>query len=216
MGLIIAFSGIDGCGKTAIIDETRKVLMRKGQSSKYVWLRYNHYLTKVLLAFCRLTGLTKYEDVNGLRVGYHEFHRSKFVSYLFILLTYLDLLAATVVRIYVPSLFSRQVILCDRWVFDIMVDLEVDTGISFAPGTFLAKVFRGLIAQNAVCFLIVRDFDIVRKTRWENIFDRNFPKRFELFQRLSGDSRIKVIDNSGSIQGAVEKLIEGLSKVRAT
>ena len=80
-GKIIAISGIDGCGKTSIIKELIKSLSKNGEESRYVWLRYNHYITKFLLAFCRLSGLTKYENVQGVRVGYHEFYRSKIISF---------------------------------------------------------------------------------------------------------------------------------------
>ena len=39
---IIAISGIDGCGKTTVIEKLQEELSQKGLPVKYVWLRYNH------------------------------------------------------------------------------------------------------------------------------------------------------------------------------
>lgn len=207
---IISFSGVDGSGKTTIINEVSRVFSERGKSTRYVWLRYNHYLTKPLLALCRLAGLTKYETVNGIRVGYHQFYRSKIVSYLFVLLTYIDTLATTILLVYIPAHFAHKTIICDRWVFDIMVDLEVDTGMSFASGTFPAKIFKALIPSYAICFLIRRDFQIVEKTRKENAFHRHFPKKYQLFERLANESCIKVVNNTASIQEIVEQIMKEL------
>jgi len=210
MSKIISFSGIDGCGKTSIITQLRKRLLIQGKTTKYVWLRYNHYLTKLLLGFCRITGYTKYENIKGIRVGYHEFYRSRFVSYLFIFLTYIDTLAATIFAVYIPSIFTKHIVVCDRWVFDIIVDLEVDTGINFSEKSFFIKAFKKLIPQRASCFLIQRNIQCVTKSRPEHIHDRNFIKRFRLFEQFVEDQRIKTIDNNASIENSVEKVLNTL------
>ena len=210
MSKIISISGIDGCGKTTIINGLRTVLRENGKKNKYVWLRYNHYLTKILLAYCRLVKLTKYEYENGIRVGYHEFFRSRFVSYIFIFLTYVDTLLASVVNVYIPSLIFRKIIICDRWVFDIMVDLEVDTGIPFRHGEFLTKIFMGIMPANCKCFLIERDQNTVIKARSEHLVDRNFPYRLKLYKRHSKNPVIEVLDNNGPISKAIERLVTAL------
>lgn len=204
---IIALSGVDGCGKTSVINELRKALSGQGRESRHVWLRYNHYLTKFLLALCRFLGFTKYENIDGVRIGYHEFYRSKIISYLFILLTYLDTFIATLVTIYIPAVFSHKVIICDRWIFDIMVDLEVDTGIGFIQENFLSKVFKRMIPKGARCFLIQRDQLELIKARKESVLDKNFLKRLELYQRHSIDPLICVVNNSRSIRDAVNQIM---------
>ena len=211
MSEIISISGIDGCGKTTIIEALRNVLHENGKNSKYVWLRYNHYLTKVLLAYCRLVKLTKYEYVNGIRVGYHEFYRSRFISCLFIFLTYIDTLLASVVNVYIPALISKKIIICDRWIFDIMVDLEVDTGISFPQGSFLNKAFMKIVPAGSHCFLVNRNKHSLLESRNEHSVDRNFANRLKLYEKLSQDPTLEVIDNNGAINKAVERIVTALN-----
>jgi thymidylate kinase len=205
---IIIVSGIDGSGKTTIIEAVKEELARQGQESRYVWLRYNHYLTKFLLAFCRLIRLTRYEHFENSRVGYHDFHKSKIISWLFVILTYLDTLAVSVVRVYLPVLVSTKTIICDRWVYDIMIDLEVDTRIDFSEGTLVSKLFKALLPMNNRYFFIKRDFDTVRKARDESMNDRNFPRRYALYEKHSHDTGIEIIDNNGPLEETIKQVVK--------
>jgi thymidylate kinase len=208
---ILVISGIDGSGKTSIIKGVQKALVGKGHKSRYIWLRYNHYLTKFLLAACRLAGLTRYEYFENSRVGYHDFHKSKFISWLFIILTFVDTLVISFYRVYIPSWLSNKIIVCDRWVFDIIIDLEVDTGIDFSKGTWLYKCFTLLHTDNCRCFIIKRGYEVVRKARDENINDKNFSKRFSLYEKYAKNSSVILVDNNESIEKAVEQIVSVIS-----
>jgi thymidylate kinase len=206
--VIVCISGIDGSGKTSIIEALGKELQETGQPSRYVWLRYNHYLTKFLLAFCRLTGLTRHEYPDGLRLGYHEFHRSRVVSWIFVLLTYLDTLAASIVRVYLPTAFGSKLLVCDRWIIDIMIDLEIDTRMRFAADSRLERLFRGLLPAQSRCFLITRSPDAVEHCRPENRRDRNFQRRLDLYQEYSTRKWVTTVQNNSSVREAVASLCD--------
>lgn len=206
--VIISISGIDGSGKTSILEEVRRRLDVNGRKTKYVWLRYNHYLTKILLVFCRIVGLTRYEYPDGVRVGYHDFHRSRVVSWLFIVFTYIDTLAASILLVYLPSLVTSKVIVCDRWVLDIMIDLEVDTGIRFVEGGRLEKLFLSLMPVEMNCYLVMRDKDAVLSCRPENVRDKNFMKRWELYEEYSGRSWVRVIENNSTVETAAGEIVQ--------
>ena len=200
--MIISISGIDGSGKTSIIEGVRREFEASGLQTRYVWLRYNHYLTKILLGFCRVVRLTRYEYPDGVRVGYHEFYRSRLVSWLFIIFTFVDTLAASIFLVYLPSLFTSRVIICDRWILDIMIDLEIDTKIRFSANGRLERLFRSLLPRNAQCFLIMREQEAVSQCRPENVRDRNFLRRWELYREYADRAWVTVIKNEGSIQEA--------------
>jgi len=214
--VIISISGIDGCGKTSILDEVRRKCELNGRKTKYIWLRYNHYLTKILLILCRLGGLTRYEYPDGVRVGYHDFYRSRVVSWLFIIFTYIDTLAVSVLLVYLPSLVNSSVIVCDRWILDILVDLEVDTRIRFVAGGRLERLFLALMPGGMKCYLIIRSREDVLDCRPENVRDDNFQARWQLYERYSDRSWISVIDNNTSIEDAAGKIVQqaGCDQVR--
>jgi len=209
---IISISGIDGCGKTTIIEKLRKSYKKQGFRNKYIWLRYNHYLTKFILLFCRLTGLTKYEYIDGVRVGYHNFHKSVLISYLFIFFTFIDTLFISIFKVYLPALFLKEIIICDRWIPDIIVDLEIDTGINFTKNKFLFRIFLLLIPSSCRCFVIERNQEAVLNSRVENAYDRNFQRRVQLYKKHSLSQWLCVIDNNGTIQSSIDSIQTELDK----
>jgi len=126
---VIYVMGIDGSGKTTVVENLSKLLEDKGYHVYAEWLRFNHVLSKPLLGFCRLVGLTRYEKKDGIRIGYHEFHRSKVISWLYIYLQYLDALRVRIFRIDPKIRQKNCVLILDRFVYDIIIDLMIDTGI---------------------------------------------------------------------------------------
>jgi thymidylate kinase len=209
--LILSYSGIDGSGKTSIIDGVTDAINKEGVNTRYIWLRYNHYLTKLLLVFCRIVGLTKYHKVDGQIVGYHNFYKSKIVSYLFIALTYIDTLIVTVLLVYLPSIFSKATIICDRWVLDILIDLEIDTKLVL-QNTFVSQLFFALVPDNAACFIIYRDYESVLHARDEHKIDKNFKDRYGLYYSREHDG-FQVINNTKDLNNAITDAIE-MVKIR--
>ncbi len=199
-GKIVAVSGVDGSGKTSLILEVERLLQSKGNATRTVWLRYNHYATKALLVICRLLGLTKYEYIESGRVGYHEFHKSKVVSYLFIWLTFIDTLIVSFVLVRIPSIVSSSVIICDRWILDILVDLETDTGISLDEDSFIHKAFVSIMPSETTCVLIERNREAVIDSRKENARDKNFPLRWRLYQQHAKSRWVVPLRNNTSIE----------------
>jgi len=210
-GQIISISGVDGCGKTTVIESVRLALEVQGYRTNCVWLRYNHYLSKILHAFCRFTGLTRYEWHNGIRVGYHEFYRSTLISALAIILSFIDTLLASFFLVYIPPLFTRRVIICDRWVVDILIDLQVDTGKYLGPDSFWGRMFLKLIPGNAKCFVILRDAPMIEATRPEHAHDKNYIPRRELFNWWSTQPGCVALDNNGSVQDTVRQVLARLN-----
>jgi len=203
---IIAISGIDGCGKTTVIEKLQEELSQKGLPLKYVWLRYNHYLTKPLLLLGRLLGLTWYEPEDP-RVGYHEFYRSKVISWLFIFFTYIDTLLASVVRVYIPVYIFGNTVICDRWVLDIIVDLGVDTRRPVSMSSLWVRCFLALVPKKAKCFVIERDSFLVENVRSEHRLDKNYPRRLELFEKVSLFPVAVPVDNNSSIDKTVQSIL---------
>jgi len=172
-------------------------------------MRYNHYLTKPLLAFCRLVGLTWYEPDDS-RVGYHEFYKSVFISWLFIVLTFLDTLGASIFCVYIPAFIFGKTVICDRWVPDILVDLSVDTRKTLLPSVFWVKFFLLLVPRKARCFVLVRDASKVEEARSEHQLDKHYPLRRDLFLGFDKFPMIKTISNNSSIDVPVRQIIDNI------
>jgi hypothetical protein len=204
---IISFSGLDGCGKTTLIESVRKEIESHGLKTNYVWLRFNHYLTRIFHGFCRLAGYTRYDTHKGIRIGYHEFYRSQFISWMAIILNFVDTLLATILYVYLPLLFTRRIILCDRWAFDIVVDLAVDSRRSLLPTPWWAQAFIGLLPSSSASFLILRNQENLVKARPELVFDRNYQLRCQMFKEIAKYPCIISITNDNTIPNTVREII---------
>jgi hypothetical protein len=205
---LISFSGIDGSGKTAIIDELSSNLRIEGKKVRVVWLRYNHYLTKIALAFGRLFGYTVFENYPDCRVSYHEFYRSKLLTHLFIWLTLLDTALATFFIIYLPMRFSNCIVICDRWIPDILVDLEIDTHRELHGNHIYSNFFWALVPDSATLMVVHRDYDEIRNARPEHYYDKNLKRRYELYRALPGEKNLALIDNTGSLDDAIRQAFD--------
>ncbi|MCA9750047.1 MAG: hypothetical protein KC414_13140, partial [Romboutsia sp.] len=82
--------GADGSGKTTFLKEVETALNNKGLRTNHVWIRSPKILSRPLMAYCRLVGLTKYKVINEIKYGKHEFYKSSFVSWLFPILQLFD------------------------------------------------------------------------------------------------------------------------------
>ena len=83
-------AGSDGSGKTTLLKDLEIKLIDNSNRTIHIWIRSPKILSKPLMAYCRLVGLTKYETVDGIKYGKHELHRSSFVSWLFPILQLID------------------------------------------------------------------------------------------------------------------------------
>ena len=53
----IIISGVDGSGKTTVINSLKDKLEQQGKTVDYIWMRYNHYTVKAMNAFARILGM---------------------------------------------------------------------------------------------------------------------------------------------------------------
>ena len=201
---LIYVMGIDGSGKSTVSEYLANHLREEGYDVDIIWLRFNHVLSKPLLGLCRLLGYTKYENCDGIRVGYHNFQNSTIISYAFIFFQYLDALRVKYTKILPRLRRSNNILILDRYVYDILIDLAVDTGKKDLLSSWIGKKFIALLPEHAITILVQRDLSDVLKVRPEGIVDRNFKARYEHFQSMNSDSGINVINNSSSLDELLE------------
>ncbi len=211
---IVYVTGIDGSGKTTACGMIGKHLQEQGYEVETLWLRFNHFYSKPLLALCRLIGLTKYETVDGVRIGYHHFYRSRLISWLFIRLQYMD--ARRVLKRQIMPRLKRpgkRTIILDRYVIDILIDVSVDTGINLFETAWKDR-FMSLLPEGSQVLLIKRDYETVCQVRPEAQPDKLFKKRYDYFESISEGIKLHIIDNNSDL-GVLKKMINELTKVNS-
>ncbi len=206
MTQFIVISGIDGCGKTTVINQLRRRLEREGFTTRYEWLRYNHRLVRPIHGLSRLLGLSRHRRTEDQYVWRHEFYRSRAFSSFYITLTWLD---AWLGRLVLAARLLHQkadVVVCDRWVPDILVDLAVDTRRRGLLGGAWYSRFARIVPPESRQYLVVRDARRIVSARPDVVRDTSRSFRRRLYRRLGRRANVMVVRNNGTIEAAVEAI----------
>ena len=190
------FTGSDGCGKTTYINLLEDYFRNKKLKTHYIWIRSPKIFSKPLMLYCRIVKLTRYNIINGVKYGVHDFSKSKLVSTLFPLLQLVDYYIRNLSIKKEIKKTKADVIIYDRHALDTLVDLIVDTKRFDLHKTVIGKLFIKMIPKNAKIILLHVDDEIIRKRKIDTLHDVNLSARIKAFQMLCNDLNITVVNNN--------------------
>lgn len=205
--MIFYFSGPDGSGKTHIIKRLQTHFF-KDKNISYIWVRSPKILSKPLMLYCRLVGLTKYFRKEGIRYGVHMFYRSKFVSWVFPYLQYIDL---RISLFFILRRFSEELVLIDRFSLDTLADLMVDTNRFDLHKKSIGKKILNTIPENTHAILISANEEIIRDRKPDTRYDPNLKKRIMVYKILGNDLNLKMIFNNDKFCFFEKKILEWIN-----
>lgn len=204
---IIFITGVDGSGKTYVARHLIKALNAKGIPAVHAWSRFNNYLSKPLLAFAKVIGLNYYEVNNGVKVGYHDFEKSKIISFLFIRLQLIDVWIASIIKFWIPILFGQKIIIADRGPYDTIIDVSLDTGRYNLPDSLTGKLYCIAVPFSHKVFLIKRQINKIENDRPDIKQDRKLKKRMNLYLRHEKQLNFIGISNNESVEQTVSDIL---------
>lgn len=201
-------SGPDGTGKSTIADAVITEFKDKNIVLNHVWLRFNHYLSKLINLFGRIIGKSYYETYSWGKLGYHDY--SGFLGFFYVLAVYVD-------HVFFNLFFrnnylkSDQNYLIDRFVIDIMADLIVDTKrpnmVFFLFGPYLRKELK-----LAYAFILKCDKKIVVNRRKDILDDKSYDSKIKAYKLIASKFNIKTLDSGQlSIKESVNKIVSALN-----
>lgn len=200
----IIISGVDGSGKTTVINNLKEKLENSGSSVEYIWMRYSHYTIKFMNALARVLGLSvKVHNEMGY-IWEHRLYKKRWFCKLYVWCSYLD---NKIAKYKVLKLKSDYVI-CDRWINDILIDLGAECRIENILDSKWYGKFHSILPPYSFQFVVTRDRQAVLDCRVENHVNPDFPFRFALYQKLAKKQDVNVIDNSGTIDNSVKQIMK--------
>jgi thymidylate kinase len=211
VGRLICIVGVDGTGKTTQAKTVISNLEELGIKSKYVWLRFYHFFSLPVLLLIRLRGLSSVTvSPSGKKVGYHQLHDHPLLSTLYQMTLFADISMYKLIKIDVPRKVFSTNIVCDRFIYDTIIDLMISTQdekiTNKPPGAF----FTRLIPNTAVVFLLSADYDNLIKRRDDIETDINLKKRIELYEKLPTIFKIHKINADDTQINITDQIIKGL------
>jgi len=201
-------TGTDGSGKTTFLKEIEYILSRKEIKTNHIWIRSPKILSKPLMVYCRLVGLTRYTTIDGITYGKHEFYKSRFVSWLFPKLQLVDFR----IKWYLTKCKIRQdqTVLFDRFNIDTLADLMVDTRNLELHKSDLGKKFLKLTPSNTKIIVLYVEESIVRNRKRDTLYDEQLSYKIAVYKKLGIDLNLKLIDNSHDFDLAKKEILSFL------
>lgn len=198
-------AGSDGSGKTAILKELEKELSSSSINTRHIWIRSPKILSKPLMLYCRIVGLTSYRTINGIKYGKHEFDRSPFVSWLFPILQLLDFK----IKWYLKkiNINKEDVILFDRFNLDTLADLMVDTKKYHLHKSWVGKAFLKMSPKNGKSIILKVDEEIIKQRKLDTLYDEQLKDKIQIFNIISKDLHIKTIENNSEFSNCKNEVI---------
>lgn len=201
---MVALAGVDGSGKTFLLQRLAERLDGAGVANRHVWSRFRNYLSKPLLALARLTGHNRKEEVRGVRIGYHDFAGRPWLAWPFLLLQLLDGALDAWWR------FGRRpdgrLVLSDRCLYDTLVDLAVDTGLDEVVFGPLGRWLVDRLPRRRLVVVVARPTAEIRRSRPDALLDRSFARRRALYQRLAREFELPVLHNDAAPEAVLDRL----------
>lgn len=183
---LICLIGPDGVGKTTQAKLLIEKLREMGYEYEYRWMRFHHFISLPVLALARLMGLTEIQELpDGRKIGYHHFYRSRLISTLYPITMYIDTLLAMIFKLYIPLKLRKKRIVCDRFVYDTLVDLSIDLGKKrevFRSRTF--RAFLKLVPKECATIMLVAPVGEIKHRRLDLMYDTVLKKRVEKYHKL--------------------------------
>jgi thymidylate kinase len=202
----IIISGPDGTGKSTISKMLINFYKKKGLKVKYVWLRFNHYFSKIINFVGRISGKSYYENYEWGKVGYHDYKGifGKFYIYS----VYLD--HKIFLKFFSKKYFNNKsdVVIIDRYIIDIMVDLIVDTDEKELVIKLFKKYLEDEIRNNDI-YILECNPEIVFQRRPDVKYDKKYLKKVKAYNILKNEFGLKSL-NTGEMNEneIVQKIIK--------
>ncbi len=212
--MILYFTGIDGSGKSTLVDDIQKHLIDNKVETLRIWARYSPRFSKMIVNIAKKKAVNHTGNYNTISEEEYSrwqsfkkrLGRNKIIRDLIFTFFYLDYYFQILSVQAKIKKNKNKVILIDRFVIDFLADQMVNFGDLSGTGIF-RRIIKISNSFDAVFFISVKpDVALKRKSDIpgkEYLIERDIVFR-EIFKELD---RGHIIDNNGPRDLAIREIM---------
>lgn len=205
---LICIVGPDGTGKSTQTKLLINYLEKNNIKCKYMWMRRPYFFTFPILFMARYMGLSIQSDIGGgLKIGYHNFEKSKIISTLFINSILLDTIIFNILKIKIPLYINNNIIVCDRYIHDIIVDSTISIGKNSLSENQIMLPLLNSIPKECNPIILIAPEEVLKPRRKDIHFDTTMSAKISFYKILANEQSIPTIDANLSIEEVHKKII---------
>jgi dTMP kinase len=209
-GKFICFIGIDGSGKTTLINETVRRFSEKGIKCKYVWGSYELFILRpfVVLGKKLFWGdKNSREDYITYVSSVNKVGKSGFLSICYQTAVFMEYFIQILFKIGVPLMMKSNII-SDRYIYDTVISMKVNLGLKESSMHRIISAFLKIIPVPDLIFFV----DVPEETAFSRKTDTPsidyLRIRRGLFRKTAENHNAVFLDGARPI-GELYSLIEG-------
>lgn len=211
MNPLICIVGVDGTGKTTQAKKLLITLRDHNIPSKYVWLRFFHFFSLPVLLIIKLFKLSyTIKTPSGNKIGYHELWKNPLISAMYQTTILIDIYLYKIYKIDIPQKIFSKTIVCDRFIFDTIVDLMISTRNNNFHKSFTGILLLGMVPKNTIVFYLSTGYEVLINRRDDIKGDLNLIDRIKYYDQISNLFRFTRIDAADSEVDIAEIIVKGL------
>lgn len=216
--MLIAFSGLDGAGKSTQIELLMKALQEDGRPLAYLWVRggYTPVFT-ALKSLVRHITRGKALPPSGRNQARSQAFSKPWVRYVWLRLSLLDLIFTYGVRVR-WWLAAGKTVVCDRYIWDTLIDFRLNFPMEVVEKSWLWRVLVHVAPKPDVSFLMV--IPVEESIRRSKLKNEPFPDsvevltaRREQYLSLCSQSGWIVLDGTQDVQHISAQILASLPDV---
>ena len=205
MGRFIYILGADGTGKSTHAQLLVQYLESRCIRCKRLWLRFPFFFSLPLLAYARWRGYSWHEVTDSVDHGYWDFQRSWLMQRVFPTALLMDAALASLLRVYLP-LWLGTTIVCERYVLDMVVDLQVGTHRRLVESWELDAFLR-LLPRDAPVIGLVAPEPVVIQRRPDLRHDRLLTVKLSTYAALFERIACPVVETIQPVRQAQDRIV---------